>query len=91
MDSVCSHSPSLDPQLCVGGQKTKVTQGTDLGPASEVGGQAAPPSPENSEQIVIRAVKRRQKARGSLKNETQLLAAYTEQWRGGLVALGIRR
>lgn len=46
MDSVCSHSPSLDPQLCVGGQKTKVTQGTDLGPASEVGGQAPPQSRE---------------------------------------------
>lgn len=47
MDSVCSHLLSLDfepgPVLCFGGQKIKVTQGIDLGPVSEAGGQAPKP------------------------------------------------
>ena len=40
---------------------------------------------------MIKAVKRGQRARGHLKNKTQLLAAWVEQCLGGLVGVDTHR
>ena len=77
IDSICSLLLSTDsepgPVLCARGRETKVAQVWIL--VQLVGLEDKLPVPENSGQTVIRAVKRGQRARGSLKNDSQLLAA----------------
>lgn len=70
IDSVCSYLPSLDSELCVGGQKTKVTQVQTLVLPGRL--EDKPSSLENSERTVIRAINRGQKARGSLKKRNSI-------------------
>lgn len=59
--------PDSGPVLCARSQETKVTPVWIL--VQLVGLEDKLPVPENSGQTVIRAVKRGQRARGSLKND----------------------